>query len=86
MRFRISRHAEAEIERRGLTRGRIEAVLEAPEQVVPAGPGREIHQSRMEFDDGRDYLLRVIVDTRPNPPVVVTAYRTSRLVKYWRTS
>jgi hypothetical protein len=30
------------------------------------------------------YLLRVMVNETVNPPVVVTAYRTSKITKYWR--
>ena len=30
------------------------------------------------------YLLRVFVDLDRDPPEVVTAYRTSKVDKYWR--
>jgi len=36
------------------------------------------------FGDRR-YLVRVIVDTDESPPRVVTAYRTSKIAKYWST-
>jgi hypothetical protein len=29
------------------------------------------------------YLLRVVVDEDEHPPVIVTAYRTSKIEKYW---
>jgi hypothetical protein len=32
----------------------------------------------------RVYLVRVFVDVDRDPPEVVTAYRTSKLPKYWR--
>jgi hypothetical protein len=32
---------------------------------------------------GRAYVLRVMVDEAKRPPVVVTAYRTSKIGKYW---
>jgi hypothetical protein len=32
----------------------------------------------------RVYLVRVFVDVDREPPEVVTAYRTSKLAKYWR--
>jgi hypothetical protein len=34
--------------------------------------------------EGRTYLVRVFVDLDRRPPEVVTAYRTSRIGKYWR--
>jgi len=30
------------------------------------------------------YLLRAVVATDKEPPVVVTVYRTSKIEKYWR--
>jgi hypothetical protein len=40
-------------------------------------------QSQVEIGAKR-YLLRVMVNETVNPPVVVTAYRTSKITKYWR--
>lgn len=40
-------------------------------------------QSRIELK-GRIYLVRVFVDIDRVPPEVVTAYRTSKIEKYWR--
>jgi hypothetical protein len=34
---------------------------------------------------GRRYLVRVFVDVDRSPAEVVTAYRTSKIDKYWRT-
>jgi hypothetical protein len=34
----------------------------------------------------RVYLLRVVVDVDRRPAEVVTAYRTSRVSKYWRAN
>ena len=44
-----------------------------------------IHQSRLRFEDGKMYLLRVVVDEDDLPPVIITAYRTSKIEKYWST-
>ena len=45
--------------------------------------GRRIYQSRVRFEDGKMYLLRVVVAEDEHPPVIVTAYRTSKIEKYW---
>ena len=45
--------------------------------------GRWIRQSRLRFEDGRMYLLRVVVAEDEQPPVIITAYRTSKIEKYW---
>ena len=55
--------------------------IASPELTVR--PGREVLQSRIEFK-GRIYLVRVFVDIDRVPLEVVTAYRTSRIEKYWR--
>jgi hypothetical protein len=56
-----------------------------PEQRIrdESRPDHWIYQSRFRFDDGRIYLLQVIVAEEHSPPVIVTVYRTSRIEKYW---
>ena len=58
-------------------------VLASPQQRATLMPGRDVLQSLATID-GRRYLVRVIVDVEHDPPVVVTAYRTSRIEKYWK--
>jgi len=85
MNFRLSRHAEWEMSRRGIPLAVVQAVMEHPEQrlVDDAGEGRWIYQSRFPFEDGKMYLVRVVVDEDEQPPAIVTAYRTSKIEKYW---
>jgi hypothetical protein len=45
--------------------------------------GAWIYPSRLRFKDGKMYLLRVVVAEEHMPPVIVTAYRTSKIEKYW---
>ncbi len=70
--------------RRGVSEDDVRAVLLAPEQQLPVRTGRVVLQSRLRNDAGRVYLLRVFVDTDRTPPEVVTAYRSSKITKYWR--
>ena len=62
----------------------VEQVLNSPEQSVPEHGGLVARQSRVELE-GKQYLVRMIVAERPDETVVVTAYRTSRIDKYWRS-
>ncbi len=81
----LSGHARFEMERRGLSEEAIRQVLERPEQRYPIRPGREVLQSRLDLGAlQRRYLVRVFVDVDRSPSEVVTAYRTSKLEKYWR--
>lgn len=84
MSFRVSRHAREEAARRSIPAELMDAVLSAPEQIAPAAGGDKAYQSKVDFGGGRIFLLRVIVDDRVSPPVVVTVYRTSKIDKYWR--
>jgi hypothetical protein len=66
-------------------RALVQAVMEHPEQrlVDESRADRWIHHSRLRFEDGRMYLLRVVVAEDERPPVIITAYRTSKIEKYW---
>ncbi len=85
MEFRLSRHAEWEMASRGLSLAMVQAVVDAPEQRLrdKFRAGVCIYQSRLWFEDGKMYLLRVVVAEEHAPPVVVTAYRTGKIEKYW---
>ena len=69
-------------------RALVQAVIDQPEQRRLMNRARTdglrwIHQSRLRFEDGKIYLPRVVVDENNEPPVIVTAYRTSKIEKYW---
>ena len=85
MRFQLSRHAQEEIERRSIPMSLLETVLHAPQQILHESGGRKAYQSQIEFS-GKMYLLRAIVADDVDPAIVVTVYRTSKIMKYWRVS
>jgi hypothetical protein len=82
--YQLSKHAEHEIERRTIPRAWVDAVLDAPEQRFPQSEHAEILQSRFAAEGGKMYLVRAVVATNKQPPMVVTVYRTSKIDKYWR--
>jgi len=84
-RFKITSHALMEMERRGLTRAVIENILKAPGQAFETRPGRMVYQSVTKFHPaGKEYIVSVFLDIDRNPAEVVTAYRSTRVKKYWR--
>jgi SH3-like domain-containing protein len=87
MDFLLSSHAKWEIARRGIPLALVQAVMDHPERRLAdeSGTGRWIYQPRLRFEDGRMHLLRVVVAENGRPPVIVTAYRTSKIQKYWST-
>ena len=80
--FRFTTHALDELKERQIAKSIVLKVLENPGQVVPAYGGRKCYQSKVKIT-GKEYLIRVIVDEQTDPFAVVTAYRTSKIDKYW---
>lgn len=80
--FTITPHAANEMRRRGIEEELVRRVLLAPEQREAVRAGRDVLQSRVEIQ-GHVYLLRIFVDVDRSPREVVTAYRTSKIDKYW---
>ena len=63
----------------------VEHVLKNYEQQWELREGRSILQSRIAMGDPEKmYLVRFFVDTDRIPCEVVTAYKTSKIEKYWR--
>lgn len=57
-------------------------IIQNPQQVIENG-NLTILQSIVE-EDGQKYLLRIFVNLRKEPPMVVTVYKTSKIEKYWQ--
>ena len=80
-------HARLEMARRGLPEIVVRDVLSAPGQRLEIRPGRIVYQSIVEVQGGVGRrLVRVFVDIDRQPAEVGTAYRTSRIAKYWGES
>jgi hypothetical protein len=79
----LSAHAREEMIHRGISEEEIRAVLRAPGQVESARPGRIVLSGLQQATGQRTFVLRVFVDIDRSPPVVVTAYRSSKISKYW---
>lgn len=84
MTFEISRHAREEMERRAIPLNIVESVLQHPQQIVDEYGNKKAFQSIIDLGNGKDYLVRVIVNDTLDPARVVTVYKTSKVMKYWR--
>jgi len=62
VRFQLPRHAEEELKRRVIPRELLDSVLDNLQQVVPEYGLRKAYQSKLDFGDGKIYLLRAIVN------------------------
>ena len=80
--YTITEHARWEMARRGLSEDQIRKVLANPGQRHKVREGRDVLQTRFS-EGGQEFLIRVFVDVDREPRDVVTAYRTSKVSKYW---
>jgi len=62
----------------------VQSVLATAEQEFEIRPGRIVLQSRAVMEQGKRFLVRVFVDVDREPAEVITAYRTSKISKYWK--
>jgi hypothetical protein len=84
-RISLTEHARSEARRRGIGEATVLDVARRPEQRIEVNVRREVRQSRvLDRLSGKLHLVRVVVDRYPDGDTVVTAYRTSKLRKYWR--
>ncbi|MDP8228301.1 MAG: DUF4258 domain-containing protein [Candidatus Electryoneaceae bacterium] len=84
MKYRLTAHARDEMKRRQIPVELLEMVVNRPQQVIFEREGRKAYQSQLDFGSGKIRLLRLIVDDRFDPIIVITLYRTSKINKYWR--
>jgi hypothetical protein len=83
--FVFTEHSRFEMERRGISEEEVTALLQAPAQSEPQRIGRCAYQERTwDVQASKSYVLRVFVDMDREPPEVVSAYKTSKVEKYWR--
>ena len=82
--MKLSGHARQQARRRQIPEEVVLAVSDSPEQTIEIGGGRQVRQSRIAFPKREEpYLVRVVVDRLEGEELIVTAYRTSRIKKYW---
>jgi hypothetical protein len=61
----------------------IEETLNSPDQIVEGYEGRQVAQ-KIYYEGDKRMLLRIIFEPEGDKQVVVTAYITSQIEKYWR--
>ena len=76
----FSQHALEQIEKRGINKAVVERVLKNPDQIT-THDDLNVFQ-RIETIDRKLFLIRVFLNMRKVPNVVVTVYRTSKIDKY----
>ena len=83
MAYEIIPLAMKKIDRRGIPMKWIEETLDSPGQVVDGYEGRQVAQ-KLYSEGDKEMLLRIIFELEGETRIVVTAYVTSRIDRYWR--
>ncbi len=76
--------AQKKLKQRGIPMIWLEETVKNPDQFVPGYGGRTVYQRRYETPGRKQQLLRVICEKAGNEHVVITAYLTSDIQRYWR--
>ena len=80
----LSGHAQLQMAVRDIDVHLVMETIREPEQRVAASQGRWVYQARyFDADEHKEMLMRVIAEPRSQDQLVVSVYKTSRIMKYW---
>jgi hypothetical protein len=74
----FSKHALEQMELRGIFKTEVIAVIKNPQQVKKEN-GKKVFQSVIE---NGNYLMRIFVNDKVVPAIIITVYKTSKIQKY----
>ena len=77
----FSNHALEQLKRRSIKRSTIEHIVENPDEIIEEN-NKKIYQGIIK-DNSKRYLYRIFVNTNEDPYVIITAYKTSKIDKYY---
>lgn len=75
--------ARRKLKRRGIPGEWVEETINLPNQTVDGYGGRKVAHRKYKIKD-KEYLLRVVYEEEEKIKVVVTAYLTSQIERYWK--
>lgn len=81
MTFVLSVHAKEQIARRGIDLETITEIVSKPDFVTEQDKGIMVFNKYFP-DQHKNFLYRVFVNMEKIPPLVITAYKTSKTDKY----
>ncbi len=85
MEITFTDHARFEMNRRQISEELVKSVIKNSEQRYIARKGRVVLQSKYKNSiEQKEMLLRVICKEVNEVFIVITAYKTSKIEKYWK--
>ena len=82
--FTFSKHSIEQMRNRNISMEIVLKILEDPKEIIFENE-RTIYQSIVSFENEKEYLVRIIVNSLKNPKTVITVYKTSKLKKYYES-
>jgi len=79
--FIFSDHSHEQLKRRELTKSTVIDIINSPAKIIKE-KGEVIVFQKIVKENNKSYLYRVFVNKKKTPPIVITAYKTSKLDKY----
>ena len=78
-------HSQEDIKEREINVEFVKDVIKNPQQTAEGYGGRKVAQSRYyDEDKKKEILIRVVYKESEKALLIITAYKTSKLKKYWR--
>ena len=77
-------HARVRLIERDLDTKLVQNSLAEPDQIIGKGLYKIIHKRYKDSHNSKEYLLRIFVEDHQGEWVILSAYRTSKIEKYWR--
>ncbi|MEW6237320.1 MAG: DUF4258 domain-containing protein [Candidatus Omnitrophota bacterium] len=84
MKYILTEQARINIRKRGVSIQMLEDVLESPQQIVDGDGHLMVFQSKKVWENGKVFLVRLVVDCQKDYLKVVTVYRAEKIDRYWR--
>ncbi len=81
MDYKLSLHAKNQLRTRNIPEEIVFSILSKPDKYFQQDDCLKVYQKIIE-QDKKPYLYRVFINICKKPPLVVTAYRTSKINKY----
>lgn len=81
MKFQFSNHALQRLENRNISKETVLKVIDSPDSVSLQNDSVVVYSKIVEIDS-KTYLYRVFVNNERIPPLIITAYKTSKFEKY----
>ena len=75
--------AKRKLEKRGIPEAWVRETVNSPAQSVKGYGGRKVAHNKYIIEN-REYLLRVVYEEDQEKNVILTAYLTSQIIRYWK--